>query len=89
MTKLKLKVKFLNLSKNPFFYIFFCKCFAIFFHYTKMFKHLSAKYYQENKERPQKEACERYQNLSIEEKQEKKAIIWSWNLQKSLWRWKK
>ena len=40
-----------------------------------MFKHLSAKYYQENKERPQKEACERYQNLSIEEKQEKKAII--------------
>ena len=89
MTKLKLKVKFLNLSKNPVFYIFFCKCFAIFFHYTKMFKHLSAKYYQENKEIPQKKACERYQNLSIEEKQEKKAIIWSWNLQKSLWRWKK
>ena len=40
-----------------------------------MFKHLSAKYYQENKERPQKEARERYQNLSIEEEQEKKAII--------------
>ena len=89
MTKLKLKENFLNLSKTPLFYIFFCKCFAIFFHYTKMFKHLSAKCYQGNKERPQKEACERYQNFSIEEKQEKKAIIWSWNLQKSLWRWKK
>ena len=34
-----------------------------------MFKNLSAKYYQENKERPPKKACKRYQNLSKEEKQ--------------------
>ena len=33
-----------------------------------MSKHLSGKYYQENKERLQKKACERYQNLSKEEK---------------------
>ena len=31
-----------------------------------MFKKLSAKYYQENKERLQKIVCERYQNLSKE-----------------------
>ena len=36
-----------------------------------MSKHLSAKYYQENKKRPQKEARERYQNLSREEKEKK------------------
>ena len=41
-----------------------------------MSKNLSAKYYQENKEILQKKACERYQNLSKEEK-EKKAKIWS------------
>ena len=46
MTKLNLKVTFLNLSKNALFYILFRKCFAIFFHYIKKFKHLSAKYYQ-------------------------------------------
>ena len=34
-----------------------------------MSKNLSAKYYQENKERLQKEAGERYQNLSKEEKE--------------------
>ena len=33
-----------------------------------MFKNLSAKCYQENKERLQKEARERYQSLSQEEK---------------------
>ena len=33
-----------------------------------MSKYLSAKYYQENKERLQKEAYERYQNLLKEEK---------------------
>ena len=33
-----------------------------------MSKTLSAKHYQENKERPQKEAWKRYQNLSIKEK---------------------
>ena len=34
-----------------------------------MFKNLSSKYYQENKERLQKKACERYQNLPKEEKE--------------------
>ena len=33
-----------------------------------MFKNLSAKYYQENKERLGRKACERYQNLSKEKK---------------------
>ena len=37
-----------------------------------MSKNLSAKYYQENKERLQKKSCERYQNLS---KHKKKATI--------------
>ena len=36
--------------------------------YIKISKNLSAKCYQENKERPQKKARERYQNLSKEEK---------------------
>ena len=36
-----------------------------------MSKTLSAKYYQENKERLQKKAFERYQNLSKEEKEKK------------------
>ena len=39
-----------------------------------MSKTLSLKYYQENKERLQKQACERYQNLPKEEKE--KVIIW-------------
>ena len=34
-------------------------------------KTLSAKYHQENKERLQQRACERYQNLSKEEKEKK------------------
>ena len=34
-------------------------------------KKLSAKHYQENKERRQRKACERYQNLSQEEKEKK------------------
>ena len=38
-------------------------------------KNLSAKYYQDNKEGPQEEACERYQSLSKEEK-EKRVSIW-------------
>ena len=37
-----------------------------------MSKNLSAKYYQENKERLQKKARERYQNLSKEEKEKKR-----------------
>ena len=36
-----------------------------------MYKTLSAKYYQENKERLQKKACKRYQNLSKEQKEKK------------------
>ena len=36
-----------------------------------MSENLLAKYYQGNKERLQKEARERYQNLSKEEKEEK------------------
>ena len=53
-----------------------------FFIYIKMSKNLSAKYNQENKERLQKKARERYQNLSKEEKEEK-ATIWLVKLQKS------
>ena len=37
-----------------------------------MFKILSAKYYQENKERVEIKAPERYQNLSKEEKEKKR-----------------
>ena len=44
--------------------------------FIKISKNLSAKYYQENKERLQIKARERYQNLSKEEN-EKKATIWS------------
>ena len=39
-----------------------------------MSKTLSAKYYQENKERPQKKVCERYQN---QRRKTKKVAIWS------------
>ena len=37
-----------------------------------MSKNLSAKYYQENNERLKEKACERYQNLSKEEKEKKR-----------------
>ena len=40
-------------------------------------KKLSAKYYPENKKRLQKDACERYENHSEEEK-EKRTTTWSW-----------
>ena len=40
-----------------------------------MFKYLSVKHYQENKERLQKKARERYQNLSIEEKEKSDNMI--------------
>ena len=40
-----------------------------------MSKNLSAKYYQENKERLQKKACERYQNLSKEEKEKSDNMV--------------
>ena len=51
-----------------------------------MSKHLSAKPYQENKERLQKKARERYQNPSKEEKEKKQQYLWL--LWKSLRRWK-
>ena len=50
---------------NPFIYNFFN---IFFFIYIKISKNLSAKYYHENKERLQKKARKRYQNLSTEEK---------------------
>ena len=61
-----------------------CFTFSFFFRYIKTSKNISAKYYQESKERLQKEACEsfqkrkekkrqystgRYENLSEDEKQ--------------------
>ena len=56
-------------SSNKFtFYKFFYK---FFFIYIKLPKNLSAKFYQENKERLQKKARERYKNLSKEEKEKK------------------
>ena len=55
-------MSFLKLLINPF--VYFYNFFDIFFIPTKMSKNLLAKYYQENKERLQKKARERYQNLS-------------------------
>ena len=40
-----------------------------------MSKNLSAKYYQENKERLQKKACERYQNISEEKKEKRNNMV--------------
>ena len=40
-----------------------------------MSKNLSAKYYQENKERLQKKARERYKNLLKEEKEKKDNVV--------------
>ena len=59
MTKLKLKVAFLNLPINQFFINFFISFFIIYIYiyihiYIKLFKILSAKYNQENKEGLQK-----------------------------------
>ena len=55
-----------------------------------MSKKLFAKYYQENKEKLQKKAPERYQNLSKEENEKKKTTkIRLWKLQKSSRKWKK
>ena len=42
------------------------------FTYIKISKKSSAKYYQHNKERIQKKACERYQSLFKEEKEKKR-----------------
>ena len=56
-----------------FFIIFFL--IFLFFTYIKIYKLLSAKYYQENKERLQKKALERYQNLSKEEKEKNHNMV--------------
>ena len=40
-----------------------------------MSRTLSAKYYQENKERLQKKACKRYQNLSKKEKENNNNMV--------------
>ena len=42
-----------------------------FFTYIKISKDLSAEYYQNNKEILQKKACEKYQSLSKQEKENK------------------
>ena len=61
---------FFKLPINPFVIIFFIS-FLYFFYIYKIPKNLSVKYYQEKKERLQKEARERYQNLSKEKKVKK------------------
>ena len=68
--KLKFKINIFKSSNKSISYKFFYNLFLdIFFIYIN----LSAKYYKENRERLKKEksvkkACERYQNLSKEEK---------------------
>ena len=66
---------YLNFPINPFFYKYFYIFLIFFFIYIKVFKYLSVKHYQENKERLQKKARERYQNLSIEEKEKSDNMI--------------
>ena len=68
MIKLKFKIDFFKSSDKFVFYKFFSN---IFFIAIKISKTLSAKYYQENKERLQKRACERYQSFSKKEKEKK------------------
>ena len=63
MRKLKFKIDISKSSNKSMFYKFFI---FFFFIYIKMPKHSSAKYYQENKERLEKKAREKYQNLSTE-----------------------
>ena len=65
MTKLILKTDIFK-SSNIFFDIY-----IYIYIYIKISKNLSAKYYQENKKRLQKKACERYQNRYNEKKEEK------------------
>ena len=57
-------------------FVSFNNFFINFFAYIKMSKDLSAKYYQNKKERLQHKAHERYQSLSKEEKG-KKVTVWS------------
>ena len=71
--KLKFKSDILKSSNQCIFYNFlqFSTFSIIFFHILKISKHLSASYYQENKERLQRKASERYQILSKQEKEKK------------------
>ena len=56
MIKLNLKVTFLNLSINNFFYKYFFIIVLIFFSkYIKMSKNLSPEYYQDNKKQYDRE----------------------------------
>ena len=59
-------------------FIFSNKFFIYFFTFIKMSKDSSGKYCQNNKERPQKIAHERYQNLSKEEKEKKTKYSHEW-----------
>ena len=85
MAKLDFKSDIFKTSHKSIFYNFFL---YFFFHiFIYIYKNvLSAKYYQENKEKLQKKLM-KYQNLSNKEKE--KMTIWSWTLQKSFRRWKK
>ena len=73
MIKLEFKSDiFKSFDKSTFLLILFYNfSYNFFFIYIKMSKNLSAKYYQENKERLQKKSRKRYQNLSKEEKGKK------------------
>ena len=62
---------FKSFKKSNFLEVFFRFFFTIFFKYIKMSKNSSAKYCQKYKEKLQKKACERDQNLSEEEIQKK------------------
>ena len=58
---------YFNLPINFSWFFFFIN----FFIYIKITQNLLAKYYQENKERLLKKACERYQDLPKEEEEKK------------------
>ena len=67
--KAKISSYIFKSSNKSIFYNFFYKFFVkIFSTYIKVLQNLSAKYYEENKERIRKRAPERYQNLSKEKK---------------------
>ena len=67
MIKLKFKSDTLKCFNKSIFYNFFLFFFLSYIY--KISKHLSANYFQENKERLQKKDCERYQNFSVDEKE--------------------
>ena len=77
LKKLKVHYTYINHNKSDILYKFILQIsFVNFFSiYVKRAKKLSAKYYHENKERLQEKACERYQNLSKEEKEKREDIV--------------